>query len=54
MIIQGVLDKEIVHGGMPRKVSDAKIALINTALEISKTETDAKISIKILNNSNHF
>jgi len=45
-IIQGiVLDKEIVHGGMPRKVSDAKIALINTALEISKTETDAKINI---------
>ena len=46
LIIQGiVLDKEIVHGGMPRKVSDAKIALINTALEISKTETDAKINI---------
>ena len=45
-IIQGiVLDKEIVHGGMPRKISDAKIALINTALEISKTETDAKINI---------
>lgn len=47
MIIQGiVLDKEIVHGGMPRKVADAKIALINTALEISKTETDAKINIQ--------
>ena len=30
---------------MPRKISDAKIALINTALEISKTETDAKINI---------
>ncbi|MEO2265120.1 MAG: thermosome subunit beta, partial [Nitrosopumilus sp.] len=45
-IIQGiVLDKEIVHGGMPRKVTEAKIALINTALEISKTETDAKINI---------
>ena len=45
-IIQGiVLDKEIVHGGMPKKVTDAKIALINTALEISKTETDAKINI---------
>jgi thermosome len=45
-IIEGiVLDKEIVHGGMPKKVSDAKIALINTALEISKTETDAKINI---------
>ena len=45
-IITGiVLDKEIVHGGMPKKVSEAKIALINTALEISKTETDAKINI---------
>jgi thermosome len=45
-IIQGiVLDKEIVHGGMPRKITEAKIALINTALEISKTETDAKINI---------
>ena len=46
MIIQGiVLDKEIVHGGMPRKLTNAKIALINTALEINKTETDAKINI---------
>ena len=45
-IVQGiVLDKEIVHGGMPKDVSDAKIALLNTALEISKTETDAKINI---------
>ena len=45
-IIQGiVLDKEVVHSGMPKKVTSAKIALINTALEISKTETDAKINI---------
>ena len=45
-IIQGiVLDKEIVHSGMPKKVADGKIALLNTALEISKTETDAKINI---------
>ncbi len=45
-IIKGiVLDKEIIHGGMPKKITDAKIALINTALEISKTETDAKINI---------
>ena len=45
-IIQGiVLDKEIVNGGMPTKITEAKIALINTALEISKTETDAKINI---------
>ena len=46
-IVQGiVLDKEVVHGGMPKNIVDAKIALINTALEISKTETDAKISIQ--------
>ena len=45
-IIQGiVLDKEIVHSGMPTKVSEGKIALLNTALEINKTETDAKINI---------
>ena len=30
---------------MPKKATNAKIALINTALEISKTETDAKINI---------
>ena len=40
-----VLDKEIVHAGMPKKVEGAKIALIEAALEISKTEFDAKISI---------
>lgn len=45
-MIQGiVLDKEIVHGGMPKKITNAKIALINTPLEITKTETDAKINI---------
>ena len=45
-IIQGiVLDKEIVNGGMPTRITEAKIALINSALEISKTETDAKINI---------
>jgi thermosome len=46
-IIQGiVLDKEVIHGGMPKRIVDAKIALINNALEISKTETDAKINIQ--------
>ena len=45
-IIRGiVLDKEIVHSGMPKKITDGKIALVNTALEINKTETDAKINI---------
>ncbi len=46
LLIEGiVLDKEVVHAGMPKKISDAKIALVNTALEINKTETDAKINI---------
>src|ERR687889_703737 len=40
-----VLDKEIVHGGMPKRIEKAKIALINSALEIEKTEFDAKINI---------
>ena len=45
-IIQGiVLDKEIVHSGMPKKITEGKIALLNAALEINKTETDAKINI---------
>ena len=45
-IIQGiVLDKEVVHSGMPKKVDGGKLALLNTALEINKTETDAKINI---------
>ncbi|MEK6833875.1 MAG: thermosome subunit beta, partial [Thermoproteota archaeon] len=40
-----ILDKEVVHSGMPKKISSAKIALINSALEIDKTEFDAKINI---------
>ena len=41
-----VLDKEIVHSGMPKRVEKAKIALIDASLEIEKTELDAKISIE--------
>jgi len=45
-LIKGiVLDKEVVHGGMPKRVEKAKIALINSALEIEKTEFDAKLNI---------
>jgi thermosome len=40
-----VLDKEIVHPGMPKKIEQAKIALIESALEVTKTEFDAKIQI---------
>lgn len=41
-----VLDKEIVHPGMPRKIVNAKIAILNSPLEIEKTEFDAKINIQ--------
>jgi len=45
-LIRGVvIDKERVHPGMPRKIEDAKIALINEALEVKETETDAEIRI---------
>ena len=40
-----VLDKEVVHGGMPKRIETAKIAVINSPLEIEKTEFDAKINI---------
>ncbi|MCX6664552.1 MAG: thermosome subunit beta [Euryarchaeota archaeon] len=46
-IIQGIiLDKERVHDGMPKQVKNAKIALVNDALEVKKTEVDAKIEIR--------
>ena len=45
-LIHGIiLDKEVTHSGMPKRINDAKIALINSALEIEKTEFDAKINI---------
>ena len=40
-----VLDKERVHPGMPKRIEGAKIALIDSALEIKNTEIDAKINI---------
>jgi thermosome len=45
-IIEGVvLDKERVHPGMPKLVENAKILLLNAAVEYKKTEVDAEISI---------
>ena len=40
-----VLDKEVVHPGMPRRVENAKIALIDAPLEIEKPDITAKINI---------
>ena len=46
-IISGIiLDKERVHDGMPKLVKNAKIALVNAALEVRKTEVDARIQIQ--------
>src|ERR687892_1199001 len=54
-LIKGiVLDKEVVHGGMPKRVEKAKIVLINSALEIEKTEFDAKININSPDQMNLF
>ncbi len=45
-LVEGiVLDKERVHAGMPRTLKNAKIALIDSAIEIKNTEIDAKIQI---------
>jgi len=45
-LIKGiVLDKEVVHAGMPKRIEKAKIALVNAAFEIEKTEFDAKLNI---------
>jgi thermosome len=45
-LIQGiVLDKEVLHAGMPKRIENANIALLNAALEIEKTEMSAEIHI---------
>ncbi len=45
-IVKGIiLDKERVHEGMPKHIKNAKIALVDVALEIKKTEIDARIQI---------
>ena len=45
LIMGFVLDKEIAHSGMPRRIENAKIAIVNAAFEIEKTEFDAKLNI---------
>jgi thermosome len=45
-LIEGiVLDKEVVHGGMPKRIENARIALLNGPLEVEKPEVDAKLNI---------
>jgi len=45
-LIEGIIiDKEVVHPGMPKVIKNAKIALLDAALEVKETETDAQIQI---------
>ena len=45
-LVQGiVIDKEVAHSGMPKKIQGAKIVLLNFALEIEKTKSDSKLNI---------
>src|SRR2546426_10278882 len=45
-LIRGVIvDKEVVHPGMPKRVEKEKIELIDAALEVEKTEFSAEIKI---------
>ncbi|MHA1282541.1 MAG: thermosome subunit beta [Promethearchaeota archaeon] len=54
-IIDGmIVDKEIVHSMMPKKIKDAKIALISSSLEVEKTEFDAEIRVQTPDQINKF
>ena len=46
-LVKGIIvDKEVVHAGMPKRVENAKIALLDIALEVEKTEFSAEIRIR--------
>ena len=54
-IIDGIIvDKEIVHPMMPKLIKDAKVALINSSLEVEKTEFDAEIRVQTPDQINKF
>jgi chaperonin GroEL (HSP60 family) len=54
-LVKGVvLDKEVVHAGMPKRMQQSRIALVNSPLEIEKPEFDAKISISSPNQMKSF
>ena len=54
-IVEGVVvDKELVHSKMPKKIDNAKIALFNCGLEVKKTEIDAQIQITDPSRMNDF
>ena len=41
-----IIDKEVVHPGMPKRIEEAKIALLDCPLEVEKTEFNAEIRIR--------
>ncbi len=41
-----IIDKEVIHADMPKRIENAKIALVNAAVEVKKTEFDAEIRIR--------
>jgi thermosome len=46
-LVRGIIvDKEVIHPGMPKKKENAKIALLDLALEVEKTEMSAEIRIR--------
>jgi len=46
-LIEGlVLDKKVAHLGMPKRIEKAQITLLESSLEVKKTEFDAKINIE--------
>jgi len=46
-LVKGIIvDKEVVHPGMPKRLENAKIALLDVALEVEKTEFSAEIRIR--------
>jgi len=46
-LVKGIIvDKEVVHPGMPKRIQNAKIALLDVALEVEKTEFSAEIRIR--------
>jgi thermosome len=54
-IVSGmIVDKEIVHPMMPKVITNAKIALINSSLEVEKTEYDAEIKVETPDQMNQF
>jgi len=46
-LVQGlIIDKEVVHAGMPKRIENAKIVLLDCPLEVEKTEMSAEIRIR--------